>query len=177
MILIHETTFQNVAYKTAAILFVTGFVKPLYKYDLLNGMQCNGCSPGVCFKKCIIIIRTLGTNFNEILSENALKMSSAKWSPFFLDLNELMHACMYSFVLWSDMPLYVCIYIILYYLISNVLSYHLIYYCYVTLYQCYDFIHACFHVFIYSLFYWLHTYITSVPLDIPFPHTHSCKGN
>ena len=46
----------------------------------------------------ILLIRTLGTNFSEILGEILsfsfskmhLKMSSAKWRLFGLDLNELM---------------------------------------------------------------------------------------
>ena len=53
----------------------------------------------------ILLIRTLGTNFNEILSEihafsfkkMHLKMSSAKWRPFCLGLNVLktgyLHSC------------------------------------------------------------------------------------
>ena len=49
----------------------------------------------------ILLIRTLGTNFSEILSEihtfsfkkMHLKMSSAKWRPFCLDLNVLNRWC------------------------------------------------------------------------------------
>ena len=65
----------------------------------------NGLSPGrreaVNWTNAgILLIRTLGTNFNEILIEvhtfslkNALKMSSAKWRQFFLGLNVLMARC------------------------------------------------------------------------------------
>ena len=62
----------------------------------------NGLSPGerqaVNWTNAgILLIRTLGTNFSEILIEihtfslkNALKMSSAKWRQFVLCLNVLM---------------------------------------------------------------------------------------
>ena len=62
----------------------------------------NGLSPGrrqaiICTNDGILLIRTLGTNFNEILSEihsfsfkkTHLKMSSAKWRLSRLGLNEL----------------------------------------------------------------------------------------
>ena len=61
-----------------------------------------GLSPGrrqaiIWTNAGILLIRTLGTNFSEILSENHafwfkkmhLKMSSAKWRPFCLGLNVL----------------------------------------------------------------------------------------
>ena len=63
----------------------------------------NGLSPGrrqaiIWTNDGILLIRTLGTNFNEILSEIRsfsfkkmhLRMSSAKWRLFCLGLNELM---------------------------------------------------------------------------------------
>ena len=63
----------------------------------------NGLSPGrrqaiIWTNAGILLIRTLGTNFSEILGEIHsfsyskihLKMSSAKWRPFCLGLNELM---------------------------------------------------------------------------------------
>ena len=62
----------------------------------------NGLSPGrrqaiIWTNAGILLIRTLGTNFSEILSKIAtfsfkkmhLKMSSAKWRPFCLGLNVL----------------------------------------------------------------------------------------
>ena len=62
----------------------------------------NGLSPGrrqaiIWTNGEILLIRTLGTNFSEILSaicafsfkKMHLKMSSAKWRPFCLGLNEL----------------------------------------------------------------------------------------
>ena len=62
----------------------------------------NGLSPGwrqaiICTNAGIMLIRTLGTNFSEILceihsfpfSKMHLKMSSAKWRLFGLGLNEL----------------------------------------------------------------------------------------
>ena len=62
----------------------------------------NGLSPGrrpaiIWTNAGILLIRTLGTNFSEILSEIRafsfkkmhLKMSSAKWRPFCLGLNVL----------------------------------------------------------------------------------------
>ena len=62
----------------------------------------NGLSPGrrqaiIWTNAGILLIRTLGTNFSEILGEihsfsfskMHLKMSSAKWRPFGLGLNEL----------------------------------------------------------------------------------------
>ena len=62
----------------------------------------NGLSPGrrqaiISTNDGILLIRTLGTNFSEILSEihsfsfqkMHLKMSSAKWRLFCLGLNEL----------------------------------------------------------------------------------------
>ena len=63
----------------------------------------NGLSPGrrqaiIWTNAGILLIRTLGTNFSEILGEIHsfsfskvhLKMSSAKWRPFGLGLNELI---------------------------------------------------------------------------------------
>ena len=63
----------------------------------------NGLSPGrrqaiIWTNAGILLIRTLGTNFNEILSEIQsfsfskmhLKMSSAKWRLFGIGFNELM---------------------------------------------------------------------------------------
>ena len=63
----------------------------------------NGLSPGrhqaiIWTNDGILLIRTLGTNFSEILSEihsfslkkMHLKMSSAKWRLFRLGLNELI---------------------------------------------------------------------------------------
>ena len=62
----------------------------------------NGLSPGrrqaiIWTNAGILLIGTLGTNFNEILPEihtfsfkkMHLKMSSAKWRPFCLSLNDL----------------------------------------------------------------------------------------
>ena len=62
----------------------------------------NGLSPGrrqviIWTNAGILLIRTLGTNFSEIINEihtfsfkkTYLKMSSAKWQPFCLSLNEL----------------------------------------------------------------------------------------
>ena len=64
----------------------------------------NGLSPGrrqaiICTNAEILLIRTLGTNAGEILSEihtfsftkMHLKVSSAKWLPFLLGLNVLTH--------------------------------------------------------------------------------------
>ena len=64
----------------------------------------NGLSPArrqaiIWTKAGILLIRTLGTNFSEILSEIRtfsfkkmhLKMSSAKWRPFCLGFNVLRH--------------------------------------------------------------------------------------
>ena len=64
----------------------------------------NGLSPGwhqaiIWTNTEILLIRTLETNFSEILSEIRassfrkmyLKMSSAKWRPFCLGLNVLIH--------------------------------------------------------------------------------------
>ena len=64
----------------------------------------NGLSPGrrqaiICTNAGIFLIRTLGTNFSEILGEihslsfskMHLKVSSAKWRLFGLGLNELMN--------------------------------------------------------------------------------------
>ena len=64
----------------------------------------NGLSPGrrqaiICTNAGILLIRTLGTNFSEILGEihsfsfskMHLKMSFAKWRLFGLGLNELTH--------------------------------------------------------------------------------------
>ena len=69
----------------------------------------NGLSPGrrqaiIWTNAGILLIRTLGTNFSEILNEihafsfkkMHLKMSSAKWRPFCLGLNVLM---------WSYTPM------------------------------------------------------------------------
>ena len=72
----------------------------------------NGLSPGrrqaiIWTSAGILLIRTLGTNFSEMLSEihafwlkkMHLKMSSAKWRPFYLGLNVLtqlglvLHIC------------------------------------------------------------------------------------
>ena len=66
----------------------------------------NGLSPGrrppiIWTDVAILLIRTSGTNFSEFLSEiNAFsfkkmhsKMSSAKWRPFCLGLNVLIHWC------------------------------------------------------------------------------------
>ena len=63
----------------------------------------NGLSPGrrqaiIWTNAAELLIRALGTNFSEFLSEiyafsfkkKHLKMSSAKWRPFCLGLNELM---------------------------------------------------------------------------------------
>ena len=65
----------------------------------------NGLSPGrrqaiIWINARILLIRPLGTNFNEILIEISiisfknihLKMSSGKWRPFCLGLNELIQA-------------------------------------------------------------------------------------
>ena len=70
--------------------------------DLTNIGSDNGLSPGrrqaiTWTNDGILLIRTLGTNFSEILSETHsfsfwkmhLKMSSAKWRLFCLGLNEL----------------------------------------------------------------------------------------
>ena len=64
----------------------------------------NGLSPGrrqaiIWTNAGILLIGPLGTNFNEILigiqtfsfKKMHLKMSSAKWRPFFLGLNVLTH--------------------------------------------------------------------------------------
>ena len=82
----------------------------------------NGLSPGrrqaiIWTNDGILLIRTLGTNFSEILSEIQsfsfkkmhLKMSSAKWRLFRLGLNELKAQ---SRVLrWRSKAVY-CIYIV-----------------------------------------------------------------
>ena len=65
----------------------------------------NGLSPGrrqaiIWTNAEIWLVRTLGTNFSEILSEihifsfknMHLKMSSAKWQPFYLGLNVLSNS-------------------------------------------------------------------------------------
>ena len=67
----------------------------------------NGLSPGrrqaiIWTNAGILLIRTLGTNFSEILGEihsfsfskMHLKMSSAKWRLFGLGLSELTHVCL-----------------------------------------------------------------------------------
>ena len=77
MILIHETTFKNVVYETAAILFMTWFVKPLYKYDLLNGMQCTGYSPGVCFKECIV---KYNAHWRAVICDHFRRLQSKLWN-------------------------------------------------------------------------------------------------
>ena len=64
----------------------------------------NGLSPGrrqaiIWTNDGILLIGVLGTNFSEFLFEiqtfsfwkNRLKVSSAKWRPFCLGLNELKH--------------------------------------------------------------------------------------
>ena len=74
--------------------------------DLTNIGSDNGLSPGrrqaiTWTNDGILLIRTLGTNFSEILSETHsfsfwkmhLKMSSAKWRLFCLGLNELTIVC------------------------------------------------------------------------------------
>ena len=64
----------------------------------------NGLSPGrrqaiIWTNAGILLIGPLGTNFSEILidintfKKMRLKMSSAKWRPFCLGLNELMCSC------------------------------------------------------------------------------------
>ena len=63
----------------------------------------NGLSPGrrqviIWTNAGILLIRPLGTNFSEIIigvqtfsfKKMELNMSSAKWRPFYLDLNELI---------------------------------------------------------------------------------------
>ena len=70
----------------------------------------NGLSPGrrqaiIWTNAGILLIWTLGTNFNEMLIEihifsvkkMHLKMSSAKWRPFCLGLNVLMIPCLLYF--------------------------------------------------------------------------------
>ena len=70
--------------------------------NLTNIGSDNGLSPGrrqaiIWTNAGILLIRTLGTNFSEILSriltfsfkKMRLKVSSAKWRPFCLDLNVL----------------------------------------------------------------------------------------
>ena len=69
----------------------------------------NGLSPGrrqaiIWTNDGILLNRTLGTTFSDILGEihsfsfskMHLKMSSAKWRLFGLGLNELMHKCLWS---------------------------------------------------------------------------------
>ena len=64
-----------------------------------NGLSPGGCQAIIWTNAGIWLIQTLGTNLSEILSENHrfsfkkmhLKMSSAKWRPFFLGLNVLSH--------------------------------------------------------------------------------------
>ena len=91
----------------------------------------NGLSPGrrqaiVWTNDGILLIRTLGTNFSEILSEihsfsfkkTHLKMSSAKWRLSRLGLNEIMHCCTRQwlcsmFFVWSH-------YCIMYWMISEI---------------------------------------------------------
>ena len=66
----------------------------------------NGSSPGRCqaiiwTNAGLLLIGPLGTNFSEILIEiqtfsfkkMRLKMASAKWRPFCLGLNMLIHVC------------------------------------------------------------------------------------
>ena len=56
----------------------------------------------------ILLIEPLGTNFSEILigiqmfslKKMRLKMSSAKWRPFCLGLNELMCSCVANWWYW-----------------------------------------------------------------------------
>ena len=73
----------------------------------------NGLSPGrrqaiIWTNVGILLIRTLGTNFSEILSEMHtfsfkkmhLKMSSAKWRPFCLGLNVLSFAYFHRLEGW-----------------------------------------------------------------------------
>ena len=63
----------------------------------------NGLSPGrrqaiIWTNACVLLIRTLGTNFSEnfigiqtfLFKKMHIKMSSAKWGPFCLGLNVLM---------------------------------------------------------------------------------------
>ena len=62
-----------------------------------NGLPPDRCQAIIWTNAAIWLIRTLGTNFSEILSEihsfsfkkMHLKMSSAKWQPFCLGLNVL----------------------------------------------------------------------------------------
>ena len=77
----------------------------------------NGLSPGrrqaiIWTNAGILLIRTLGINFSEILSEihtlsfkkMYLKMSSGKWRPLCLGLNVLKLICLYKWYMLSVMP-------------------------------------------------------------------------
>ena len=80
----------------------------------------NGLSPGrrqasIWTNAGILLIRPLGTNFNEMLVEiltflfmkMRLKVSSGKWRPFCLGLNELIESklfftCIFFYVLYNE---------------------------------------------------------------------------
>ena len=81
-----------------------GWVTHLCVSKLTSIASDNGLSPGrrhaiIWTNAGILLIRLLGTNFNEMLIEILkfsfmkmhLKVSSAKWRPFCLGLNELSH--------------------------------------------------------------------------------------
>ena len=75
----------------------------------------NGLSPGLCqaiiwTNAGILLIRTLGTNFSEILSEihkfsfkkMHVEMSSAKWRPFCFSLNLLTPLVLNQGIFWEN---------------------------------------------------------------------------
>ena len=85
-----------------------------------NGLSCGRRQAIIWTNAAVLLIRTLGTNFGEIVTEihtfslkkMRLKMSSAKRQPFCLGLNMLTvgiwqfyHECMFSSVQFSSVQL------------------------------------------------------------------------
>ena len=107
-ILFHENAFENVICKMSVTLFSVlthwGRVTHICVGKLTILGSDNGLSPGrhqaiVWTNAGILLIGPLGTNSTEILikilefsfKKMRLKLSSAKWRPFCLGLNVLMH--------------------------------------------------------------------------------------
>ena len=95
--------------RVTAVLTHWGRVTHIYVGKLTIIDSDNGLSPGrrqtiIWTNAGILLIGPLGTNFNEILigiqtfsfKKMHLKMASAKWRPFCLGLNVLIHWCIYA---------------------------------------------------------------------------------
>ena len=97
---------DNAAKRGASFRYTISSLRPSDAYICISKLTIivsdNGLSPGrrqaiIWTNAGILLIRTLGTNFSEILSEIRafsfkkmhLKMSSVKWRPFCLGLNVL----------------------------------------------------------------------------------------